>query len=200
VQLLARRPVWILGLVSLLGACATAPVTGPGQIAVRADPEKILSYEFTGRISVKQDDKGHYGNIRWVKHGPETDITLLSPLGQVAAQIHSQAGSVTLRLDSERIYQAEDGETLTRQVLGYAVPVGGLAFWLLGSPAPGSAAEASRGSDDVLESLKQQGWRIQYPEYMTADGIRLPRRLVLERTGLEIRLVVDQWVLAFQSP
>lgn len=183
----------------LLGACATAPVSSPGQLGLRADPAKIQSYEFIGRISVKQEDKGHYGNIRWVKHGLETDITLLSPLGQVAAQIHSQVGSVTLRLDSERVYRAEDGETLTQQILGYPVPVDGLAFWLLGSAAPGSLAETSLGADDVLESLKQQGWRIQYPEYMTTDGIRLPRRLVLDRTGLEIRLVVDQWTLASEG-
>ena len=180
----------------LMAACAVVPVGGPIEKAIRPDLTQVTGYAFSGRISVKQADQGHYGNIRWLKRGAENDITLLSPLGQIVAQIRSQPNAVTLTLDNKREYRAEDGESLTQQVLGYTVPVSGLPFWLLGYATPDSDAETTSRPDGLFDTIKQQGWRIQYQEYMTVDGVQLPRRVVLDRGNLEIRLVIDQWNLS----
>lgn len=185
--------IFVTVLALIVGGCALAPVSGPIQQATRPDPARITNYEFNGRISVKQEDRGHYGNIHWVKRGEESDVTLLSPLGQVVARIRSRKNAVTLTLDNNREYQAEDGEALTRQVLGYSVPVSGLDFWLLGSPAPGHAADATLRPDGLLGDLTQQGWRIHYEEYQLAGDAQFPRRMVLDRGDLQIRLVIDQW-------
>lgn len=177
-----------------LSGCATAPQE-KAPAGVRPDSTQLTSYEFAGRIAVKQDEKGSSGNIRWIKNGNDTEITLVSPLGQIVAQIDSGLGGVTLTLADRRKFWAEDGETLTRQVLGYTVPVRGLNDWVLGLPANGVTAEQILRSDGLLERLHQSGWAIQYIDYATTGGLELPRRIVLARGDLEIRLVIDQWTL-----
>jgi outer membrane lipoprotein LolB len=184
--------IWLVFV--FVSGCATAPqVTVPS--GVRPDSGQLASYEFAGRIALKQDEKGSSGNIRWIKSGNNTEITLVSPLGQIVAQIDSGLGGVTLTLADQRKFWAEDGETLTQQVLGYTVPVRGLNDWVLGLPASGVAAEQVLRSDGLLERLRQSGWAIQYIDYTTTGGLELPRRIVLTRDDLEIRLVIDQWTL-----
>lgn len=182
--------------VLLLFGCATLP---PPTAVVRADPNRLTAFEFTGRIGVKQDEKGSYGNIRWVKRGLDTDIILLSPLGQVAAQIRSRPNQATLTLADNREFRAEDGENLIREVLGYSVPVKGLNYWLLGVAAPGSPVEEDFRPDGLLTSLKQDGWLIQYTDYLSSGEVQLPRRMMLSRGDLEIRLAIDQWTLASEA-
>ena len=180
----------------LVGGCAVAPVSGPVDQAIRPDLAQLTHYDFSGRISIKQDEQGHYGNIRWLKRDADSDITLLSPLGQVVAEIRSRTNGVTLTLDNKREYRAQDGESLTQQVLGYTVPVSGLAFWLLGYATPAISAATTSRPDGLFDTIKQQGWRIQYQEYVTVGAVQLPRRVVLHRNNLEIRLVIDQWNLS----
>lgn len=160
------------------------------------DRTPIVAYEFAGRIAATQDEKGHYGNVRWAKRGDDTDITLASPLGQIVAKIHDNPLGVTLVLADKREFSAESGDALTKQVLGYTVPVKGLNYWLLGRIAPGEAPiEQQRRPDGLMDKIRQNGWRIRYSDYMEVTGIELPRRIVLNRDNLEIRLVIDEWIV-----
>lgn len=179
----------------LIAGCASVPPVLPGAPLSRPDPAHFTAFEFSGRLAVKQGDKGNYGNIRWVKRGTNTNVTLLSPLGQVVAKIQGEPGAVVLTLADNRQYRAEDGETLTREVLGYTLPVRGLNYWLLGLAAPGTPTDQGLRPDGLLDYLKQDGWHIQYTEYMAVDGVQLPRRLVLDRAGLEFRLAIDRWTI-----
>ena len=155
---------------------------------------QLANYEFTGRIAVKQDEKGNYGNIRWTKRDANTEITLFSPLGQVVAHILSQPETVTLTLADQRKFYAGNEETLMQQVLGYSVPVKGLNYWLLGGPAPSaSAVEQKFRPDGLVDKFQQDGWTVGYTDYMAVGTLEMPRRMVLNRDGLEIRLIVDQW-------
>ena len=73
-----------------------------------------------------------------------------------------------------------------------ALPVSGLTWWVQARPAPGSAFEATHDADGRIAQLKQDGWVIDYLQYAD-DAPRRPRKLVVTREGLEIRLVADDW-------
>jgi outer membrane lipoprotein LolB len=88
------------------------------------------------------------------------------------------------------VRHARDADTLTREALGYVLPVTGLTWWVQARPAPGSAFEATRDAAGRLTQLKQDGWTIDYLQY-AADA--RPRKLTVAREGLEIRLVADSW-------
>jgi outer membrane lipoprotein LolB len=85
---------------------------------------------------------------------------------------------------------APDVETLTRDALGYALPVSGLVWWVRAQAAPTSPVETTLQADGRLAQLRQYGWTIDYLQYRD-DG--LPRKLSASRDGMDIRLVADSW-------
>ncbi|MES2353567.1 MAG: lipoprotein insertase outer membrane protein LolB [Pseudomonadota bacterium] len=183
-------------ILAIASGCTTIqPLGSSPPVSTNDGLIQLVNYEFTGRIAVKQDEKGNYGNIRWMKRGTDTEITLFSPLGQVVAHIHSQSETVTLTVADQRKFYAENEEVLMRQVLGYSVPIKGLNYWLLGRPALSSPAEQKFRPDGLVGGFQQDGWSIGYTDYMAVGGLELPRHMVLNRDGLEIRLVIDQWNL-----
>ena len=83
-------------------------------------------------------------------------------------------------------------EGLTRQALGWSLPLAQLQHWIRGSTVPDSATAAvTRDVRDRLSLLEQEGWRIRYG-YPETDG-NLPRQLDLTQGGQRIRMVIDEW-------
>jgi outer membrane lipoprotein LolB len=80
-------------------------------------------------------------------------------------------------------------------VLGFRVPLAGLADWVRGRQVEGAEASVVRGGDGRLASLKQSGWSVEYQEYR-ADG--LPVRMKLTYPGIELRLAIHEWKTARQ--
>jgi len=165
----------------MLAACAA-----PGFLLPAADVE----FELAGRIAVRYRDDAGSGNIAW-RHGARADEMLLTtPFGQGIARLSRAGDEITLTTQDGREFRAADAETLTEQVLGFRLPLLGLADWVRGRPAPAPAPTQRRndGSGRLLE-LEQSGWRIEYLDY---EG-KLPSRLKLTFPGLELRLAVSEW-------
>jgi outer membrane biogenesis lipoprotein LolB len=49
--------------------------------------------------------------------------------------------------------------------------------------------------DGRLAKLQQGQWLVTYPEYVTIEGVMMPRKVFLENHELSVRLVIDRWVL-----
>ena len=113
-------------------------------------------------------------------------------VGQGVARIERNAGGVTLEVPNQPVRHATDAESLTRETLGYALPLSGMAWWVQARPDPDRAFEATRDAAGRLAQLKQDGWVIDYLQY-AEDMPARPRKLVVAREGLEIRLVADSW-------
>ncbi len=116
-----------------------------------------------------------------------------SPLGQGVARIERNANGVILDVPNQASRHSPDAESLTHEVLGYGLPVSGLAWWVQAQPAPGRIFEImARDEAGRIAQLKQDGWVIDYLQYSAEMPVR-PRKLVVTRDGLEIRLVADDW-------
>lgn len=183
----------LLACALALAGCAVAPprnlVDLPAGTTVPGLPS---SFELIGRISVREAERGFSGGVRW-QHGPDGDELLFStPLGQGVAEIVSRPGEARLTTPSAR-HVAPDAESLTETLMGWRLPLAGLAWWALGSNAPGSAAKAELDADGRVARLYQDGWEISYLDYVTASGRALPRTLEASRESLEIRLSVTDW-------
>jgi outer membrane lipoprotein LolB len=167
--------------LSLLAACA-----GPSFLLPAEDAE----FELAGRIAARYRDDAGSGGISW-RHGARGDEMLLtSPLGQGIARLVRTGDEVVLTTQDGREFRATDAESLTERVLGFRVPLLGLADWVRGRAAP-APAPARRELDATgrLALLEQSGWRIEYLEYQGG----LPSRLRLTYPGLELRLAVSEW-------
>jgi outer membrane lipoprotein LolB len=119
-------------------------------------------------------------------------MLLTTPFGQGIARLARADGEITLTTQDGREFRAGDAETLTEQVLGFRLPLVGLADWVRGRAASKPAPEPTRERRDAsgrLTELEQSGWRIRYLEYADA----LPSRLALTFPGLELRLAISEW-------
>jgi outer membrane lipoprotein LolB len=165
----------------LLAACAT-----PAFLFPAADAE----FELAGRSAVRYRDDAGSGYIAW-RHGARADEMLLtSPLGQGIARLVRSGDEIVLTTQDGREFKAADAESLTEQVLGFRVPLLGLADWVRGRPGPAPAPTQQRSdATGRLAELEQAGWRIEYLEYQGG----LPSRLKLSFPGVELRLAISEW-------
>jgi outer membrane lipoprotein LolB len=173
------RRAWVLAAL-LAGACAQMEIRPP------AGP---LEFELSGRIAARYGDDAFTGNVLWRHASGGDEMMLNTPMGQGVARIVRQGEAVVLTTAEPREYRAVDVETLTQRVLGFRLPLVGLADWVRGRPTPGKPARTEHASDGRLRSLEQDGWNVQYLDY--AGG--LPSRLRLDYQGIELRLAVSQW-------
>jgi outer membrane lipoprotein LolB len=155
---------WAL-LALLLSACAGIE---------RSSIDKP-EFDLAGRIAARYRDESFSGNLAW-RHAKSADEMLISTaLGQGVARIVREGEAVTLTTAEPREYKAADAESLTEQVLGFRVPLAGLAQWVQGLPAP---------------ELESRGWKVEYQEY---DAQRRPKRLRVTYPGVELRLAISEW-------
>lgn len=178
----------ILVLLALAG-CATAP-----QIAATQRPEQAENAAFTlnGRIAIKHDGERSSANVHWVHHAADDEILLFAPLGQTVARLQRNAAGVTLDASGKHYAAQGDGE-LMQHVLGWHLPLVGLQYWVMALPVPGEPSEIERDEHGQVGQLRQDGWNIRYTRYAAPSQDSLPTRMVLQREGLEIQLLVDEW-------
>ena len=177
-----KRPLnraWVL-LVLLACACAPAEIRPTfGQV----------EFDLAGRLAARYGAESFTGNLSW-RHARNGDEVLIStPLGQGVARIVRQGEAVTLATAEPREYHATDAEALTQQVLGFRLPLAGLADWVRARPSTSSPAQAEYFADGKLMRLEQRGWKVEFLEY---TGAR-PGLIHLTYPGIELRLVISQW-------
>lgn len=170
-----------LAIAALLAAAACAELP-------RA-PAGGFEFELAGRFAARYRDEAASGLIAWRHHALRDEVLLSSPFGQGVAQITREREAVTLIASDSRRYAAADAEQLTEEVLGFRLPLRGLADWVRARPSGEAQSEAQRAPDGRLQVLRQDGWRIEYLEY---DGEQ-PKVLKLNYPGLELRLAIREW-------
>lgn len=153
-------------LVLLLSACA--------QVEVKA-PEGPLEFNLAGRIAARYRADAFSGIVTW-RHAAGGDEMLIStPMGQGVARIVREGDAVVITTSEGRQYSDRDGEALTERVLGFRLPLAGLADWVRGLPAP---------------ALEARGWKVEYQE---RDAAGRPTRLRVMHPDVDLRLVISEW-------
>lgn len=160
-------------LLLVLGACATAPVP-------KAFPELAgipAAFEMSGRLVVRQADRGEIARLRWT-HKPDGDLWVIaSPLGNEVARIESGPSGATLARAGAALERAPSFALLTERLLGVALDPVALAGWLHG------------GARDETPT----DWKVTIEETQRAGAIELARRMSARRGDVVVRLVVDQY-------
>lgn len=168
----------LLCALLLLGACAQLDTTVPQDV----------QFDLSGRLAVRYGNEAFSGNLAWRHAGSSDELLITSALGAGVARLVREGERTVLTTAEPREYRGRDPEALTQEVLGFRLPVAGLADWVRGRAADGDA-KAQYGDDGRLRSLEQAGWTIEYLEYQEA----LPSRLRLVYPGIELRLAISQW-------
>ncbi|MFA9948948.1 lipoprotein insertase outer membrane protein LolB [Dentiradicibacter hellwigii] len=193
---------WLAMALFLTGCARFLPV--PDATSV---DHKLNGFILNGRFSLTQfahmqAEQRHSGRLYWKYESAtastpgasaSSEILLSSPLGQGIAEIVQDAQGARLSTAEGKTFTAPDAETLTQEVLGYALPLLRLADWIRARPARSDAGETRRDESGRLTHLRLDGWMIDY-EYADTNPQSLPRRIHAQRPEeFELRLIVDTW-------
>ena len=174
--------------LAFVAACSTLPAPSGSPLVTRGVAD---AFSLDGRFSLRQEERNTSGKISWRHAGASDNLLLSSPFGQGMAEIVADARGATLTTSDGRVFAAEDVETLTRQTLGYGLPLGLLVDWVR-ARAPAADVDARDALGRPLR-LRRDVWRVAY-DYDSDDAQALPVRIVAERLGeFELRLRVDAW-------
>lgn len=186
----------------LLSGCAaqpSRPVLPPLLLAAdwptrRAQLQSREDFELRGRVAAAAGEQGFSAGLHWLQDSARGVIRLDGPLGVGGLVIEVDGESLQLATSrGERLDDAAARRELERQ-LGFELPLSALRYWVRGVPQPGvPAQEAVAVSAPQLETLEQSGWRVTYGEYSSGDMAGWPRRLVVEREGARLKLLIERW-------
>ena len=163
-----KRAVWLpfwCACALLLSSCAQ----------VELKPPEAVQFDLLGRIAARYRDDGFTGNVNWRHAAAGDEMLITTPLGQGVARIVRQGDAVQLTTADGKEYRAADSESLTERVLGFRLPIEGLADWVQGKPSP---------------TLESRGWKV---EYLQRDEQNRPRLMRMTYQGVEVRFAVTEW-------
>ena len=189
-MILSRYFHWAVLLAVVLSGCAQIP---PRAVEAWTAPA-WEDWNMRGRVAVRAADQGWHANLSWRQTGEAFQMELSGPLGQGAIRLHGDAARVQLERADGLRDQAADADALLARHTGWSLPVSGLRYWVRGLAVPARPAHWVRAPDGRPERLQQDGWDIRYTDFRDQPGLGLlPRRIDLERDGLQARLLIDTW-------
>lgn len=172
-----------------LAACLALALLAAGCAQLDRTSAEAPQFELSARLAARYRDESFSGNVAW-RHAQGSDEMLItSPFGAGVARIVREGDAVVLTTSEPREYRARDAETLTEEVLGFRLPLAGLADWVRGRASRDAPRPVETFEDGRLKTLQQGGWKVEYQAY---EGER-PARLRLLYPGIELRLAISEW-------
>jgi outer membrane lipoprotein LolB len=159
----------------------------------------IQSWTIKGSTSIQHDNKTEIASLTWTQQFAQYNISLFGPLSLGRVTISGAPGMVTLTQSNKPTVSATSPEQLMQKQLGWHLPIANFYYWVRGIAAPtGGVAGGARVLQDPQNhalQIVQQGWKIQYADYMTVQGVDLPRKIDMTNSRLHIRVVIRSWVI-----
>ena len=193
--------VSLLVLAAALAGCATTATQTTGAGAVQASAPYRDTVELTGRLQVTYQKDGQpnsmNGGFEWSQRPGQVDVAFLNPLKQTVATISVTPQQATLTEAGRAPRSAGDIDALTRQALGWSLPVSGLRDWLQGyaTDAAGKRFAASPANNTVFT---QDGWNLRFVSWQAGQGgAQVPKNIVAQRSAtaasdeLAIQIILD---------
>lgn len=191
-----------LGLVLAiwLGGCAwwrpPLPAVGQNELAWL---DRLDRWQLQGRLGVRGNKESWHGGVDWTYRDERDRLVVSGPFGQGGLVIQVQADWIRIEQADGQTRVSDRPEGLLEEMLGVAVPLKALRFWIRGLPAPGQA-EIEYGPDGRIRRLLQRGWQVEYLEYRSVGPGALPVKLTLTGPrGVRLKLVVDRWEVGIGS-
>lgn len=158
--------------------------------------QELHHFELQGRVAITNGTDGISAGLRWQQNDDQALIDLSAPLGFGAAHIQ-QTESVLRVTTSKGVTLDSDAATdELRNLLGFEAPLRSLRYWIVGCSDPQNTSEVSLDSQQRLTRLDQEGWRIDYGDYMAVQKKAwLPLSLTVTHETLKLKIVIHDWQL-----
>lgn len=190
----STRHVVLAGTLALLvTGCATAPISTP-PTGRAVDPDALTQWTAKGRIALTAQGEGGSGSFVWQQRSERTELVVRGPLGAGGLNIVTDGETLHLDDGSGQAFDGDAARAALERRLGARLPLSELRYWMLGVPAPETAAPAQAATGAVA-GFTQAGWVITYEAFEPAGDWSLPSRLTATTGDARVRIVVDDWQL-----
>jgi outer membrane lipoprotein LolB len=154
---------------------------------------EIRHFTLQGRIA-SSGLMGGTGEFSWEQDADRFTVSISGTLGVGGARIEGGADDLLI-ITRDGQYRAQEAETALAEKFGAPLPVADLRYWIIGLPRTGQTADLKVDDQGRLIRLDQDGWQLDYIEYLpAADHLpALPHKLWLSRGSNRWKLVVDRW-------
>ena len=192
----------LIGTLALLSGCTTLSLPSGPQTAFKKQSwqqrqqtlKKVQRWNIDGAFSIRQPGNSSIANYEWQQVGKSYNIRIHSSLGIYSVAINGRPGRITLRRSNNQSFSARSPEQLMQQQLGWRLPLSDLFYWLRGLPAPGKYRPRFDPYGHLVD-LQQQGWHVQFSQYVTVNKVDMPRILQLQSGNLIVRIAIKHWKL-----
>lgn len=186
-----------------LTSCATVP-SGPAPQNTTQDwgsrahsLSEIQQWNLKALIAVRNMAKNENvtANLQWQQSARNYTILLFGPLGAGSAKLTGAPGKVTLETADGKSHSAPTPERLLIEQTNWNLPVSNLYYWIRGLPVPNLPAEKHFDTFHHLVELQQQGWKVQFLSYTSANQIDVPNKIFLFNPQMNVKIVIKEWNL-----
>jgi len=190
----------IVGITFCICSCATytkhGEITGPvlGWSQRQTQLNAITDWKLTGAIGGRDKKSGWNASLSWQQQANQFVINLFGPLGARSVEISGTPQYVTLDDGKQKVSSSSPENLLARQT-GWRVPVTHLYYWIRGLPVPQMPKKQKLDARNRISFLQQAGWLVSFEKYMRVRDIELPKKIVLRRPPLQIKIIVRRWSL-----
>lgn len=192
-----RLTIALLLLTLLVGCAGRAPAPdgkrAAGQWETQAERlEALDTWVLAGKAGLRTPDDTTSANLDWSQHPHYYRLLISGPFGSGRSTLEGREGRFSLTTAEGR-FEAETPEALMEQQLGWSLPVSALSDWIRGLPAADSDYTLAHDDLGFPLRLEQDGWQIDYRDWVLAEGLWLPRRMIMAIDDFRVTLVVTEW-------
>lgn len=193
------RWYWLLFLFFTLGACTGVAVKDqdPGNQTAYEDRARQLEtaseWGLVGKISLDDADQGGSGRLQWDVKSGHSVLDFHGAMGRGAWHLDIGSDGALLKMADGTEQSAANVNELVQDNMGWPIPVEALQWWVRGLAAPGEIENKQLGSDGLLKSLHQFGWRVDFRRYGSVEDMRLPLRLNATMDNYRVKLAISRW-------
>ena len=146
------KPIFPALAAALLAACTSmnTPVQTQAQQKWR-EQQTENPFEANGRIGIKMQQTGHNASFDWTRQNQVETLDINTPLGNTVGQLCRDKTGVIATDYKGRQYTADTPEALSRQLLGYPLPLQHLSVWANGEWVKGIPHQF--GTEGQLQQL-----------------------------------------------
>ncbi|PMR78825.1 lipoprotein localization factor LolB [Billgrantia endophytica] len=194
----ALRPILLCLILTLLAGCAGRMPAPDGDReagqweAQQERLEKLNTWMLAGKAGLRTPDESTSANLDWSQHPHYYRLLISGPFGSGRSTLEGREGRFSLTT-SEGRFEAETPEALMQRQLGWSLPVSSLSDWVRGLPAEHSQYRLDNDELGFPRHLAQDGWQIEYRDWVLVESLWLPRRMMMEYDDLRVTLVVTDW-------
>lgn len=188
----------LLVVVITLSACASQNTRTPAPLNWSQHSAKLQQLEnwtASGKMALRTAQQSESATLQWQQQAHNTQLNLSGPMGLNATTVDSDGQIMSVRRGEEHNeFDVSTPDAILRNV-GWDLPLRALPYWLKGMPSPAYPVQTHvlDSERDLLRTLQQDDWTIDYQAYKEFQGLSLPTRLQIQRGGTAVKIIIRDW-------